>query len=246
MTSIRSVAATSIVEFRINDPEFPLLSRPDPFYNDGNSTIFTGQTVEGDVTGELSARYYDSDARRPGTNGLINSDLPWNRSDPDTPQPGWLVRFGLNPDAIGDTNHTYDKGLPTEGKVKASYVSFTLKNPETVIYQTASLVIDNIVGVTPDEVWAIASDQNFLVTRLAGTTIKSDGGTRIEWNWTDLEIGSDGMEIRVYGLQGADEGYFGVGSLITTFDPPPVPEPSSSLFMGLTAMTLITMRKRRS
>ena len=246
LSSIRSLAVTSLIEFRISDPDFPLQSHPDPYYNDGNSTIFTGQTMEGDVSGELSARYYDSDALRPGTNGLINSDLPWNRADPDTPQPGWLVRFGLNPDEVGVFEHTYDKGKATEGKVPASYISFKLKSAESVIYQTASLVIDNMVGVTPSEVWAVASDENFLVTRLPQATIKSDGGTKIEWDWTDLGIGDDGLEIRVYGLQGADEGYFGVGSVITTYDPPPVPEPSTSLFMGLTAMTLVTLRKRRA
>ncbi|MEI6537096.1 MAG: hypothetical protein WCN98_17275 [Verrucomicrobiaceae bacterium] len=244
--AIEARAATSIVQFAKNDPDFPLQSYLDPFYNDGNSTVFLGQVKAGEITAELSARYYDSDPLRPGTNGLINSDLPWNRADPDVPEPGYLVRFGLQPDGVGNPNHTHDPGGTEEKVVPASYITFRVKSPESVIYDSASLVIQDTRGVTPSRVWAVASDENYLVTRVAAATFTADEGHELRWEWSDLELTSSGLEIRVYGITGADEGYFSVGPLTIITGPPPVPEPSVSVFLGLTSLALVTARRRRS
>jgi hypothetical protein len=214
-------AITSVVQFAKNDPDFPMQVRLDPFYNqldsngnfvsgDGNSSVFLGQVVEGDLVADLSARYYDSDPLRPGTNGLINSDLPWNRADPDTPEPGWLVRFGLDADAVGVFTHTYDSGGGVMQTTPASYVSFKIRSADQVIYETASLILTDTVNVTPSTVWAVASDENFQITRLATTAFSNDDGHELRWDWSNLAIGSAGLEIRVYGILGADEGYFGV------------------------------------
>ena len=240
----KAMAITSVIQFDKNDPLTPIQSYPDPYYNDGNSTVFEGQTKEGDLSATLSARHYDSDPLRPGTTGLINSDLPWNRADPEVPEPGWLVRFGLNPDAIGVLTHTYSEDGFSK-TVPASYISFKINSPETVIYETASLVIDETQGVTPTNVWAIASDDAFSTVRLATSSYSTQHGVKMVWEWDNLEIGGKGMEIRVYGIQGADEGYFVIGSLTTTYNPPPVPEPSISCLLGLAVLGLVNGRRRR-
>jgi hypothetical protein len=240
-----AMAITSLVQFAKNDSQIPLESELDPFYNDGNSTVFKGQVKEGDLSATLSARYYDSDPLRPGTNGLINSDLPWNRADPNTPDPGWLIRFGLNPDKIGVFTHTYtEDGISKT--VDASYISFKMSSPETVIYEGASLTIDKMENVTPSEVWAVVSDENFKNTRVAKVTPGTNGLSKLIWEWDKLEISSKGLEIRVYGLQGADEGFFSVGDITTSYRPPAVPEPSISCLLGLAALGLVNSRRRRS
>ena len=257
LSQLPASAIVSVVQFSKNDPDFPIQVQLDPYYNtldsqgnfvsgDGNSSVFLGQVKEGNLVADLSARYYDSDPLRPGTNGLINSDLPWNRADPDTPEPGWLVRFGLDADGVGIFTHTYDSGGGVMKQAPASYISFKMKSPDQVIYQTASLILEDTVGVTPATIWAVASDENFLVTHLASSTFSSEDGHQLRWDWNNLSIGSEGLEIRVYGILGADEGYFGVGNLVTTYEPPPVPEPTTPLLAGLASLALVTRRKRRS
>ena len=129
----------------------------DPFYNDVNSTIFFGTTVEGDLTSRMAGYYYDSDPVDPGHNGMMNRGLPWNSEDPDHPIPGWLVRFGLEPDGIGNPVHTYP--LPGGGTAEqpASYVSFKVDSPDTVVFEEVGLIIKNIRGAGPagtGTIWA--------------------------------------------------------------------------------------------
>ncbi len=240
----KAMAITSLIDFAKNDSETSLRTYLDPYYNDGNSTVFEGQVKEGELSAALSARYYDSDPLRPGTNGLINSDLPWNRADPDTPEPGWLVRFGLNPDSVGVFTHSFNDGTGIK-QVDASYISFKIQSPEKVIYESASLVIDDTSNVTPSDVWAVASDENFQTTRLATRSFSAGEGHTLTWHWDELTIGSEGLEIRVYGIQGADEGYFNVASLVVGYNPLPLPEPSISCLLGLAALGLVNGRKRR-
>jgi hypothetical protein len=120
-----------------------------------------------------------------------------------------------------------------------------MKSPETVVYQSASLILEDTVGVTPTTVWAVASDENFQVVRVAAATFSSEDGHQLVWNWDALTISSAGLEIRVYGILGADEGYFGVGSVMTVYEPTPLPEPSTTCLVGLVALGLANRRKRR-
>ncbi len=236
-----AMAITSLIDFPQNDSLTPLNSYLDPYYNDGNSTVFESQVSEEGLSATLSARYYDSDPLRPGTNGLINRDLPWNRANPDTPEPGWLIRFGLNPDQVGVFTHTYTEGGISK-TVPASYISFKITSPETVVYENVSLVIDEMMNVTPSNAWAVASDENFQTVRLATETFDNEAGHALAWDWDKLTITSAGLEIRIYGIQGADEGSF----RFTTNAPPPLPEPSISCLLGLAALGLVNGRKRRS
>lgn len=246
-----SHSATFIVEFPNNAD-----AHLDPYYNtldenghlihgDQNSYVFDGVAVEGNVSANLSGRYYDSDPLDPGTMGLLNSDLPWNRTDEDVPQPGWLVRYGLKPDSVGQMIHTHDPGGEDEVVVPASYLSFHVDSPDTVVFSEVSLVIKDIVGVGPSTIWAATSKDNFTDV-LTGVQVFSDEtGLMISWKWTDLELSGKGFEVRVYGFVGADEGTFGTGLVTGIVDPPPVPETSTALLTGCAAMILVTSRKRR-
>ena len=244
LLSLGAIGATNIIYFAGNDPNFPPEPRLDDFYNDGNSSIFTGRTTEGTLTADMSARYYDSDPLRPGTTGLINSDLPWNRPDPDTPDPGWVIRFGLNPDSVGSLLHTYDPGGSEEKMVPASYLKFNVRSPERVLFQSTTLQIDQVKGVTPSNIWAVVGDDNFNRIYLGKYTFTASDGNLLQWEWKDLEIDSTGLEIRVYGMLGADEGRFNVRSITLETDIPAVPEPGSVSLAALAALVLLNHRKR--
>lgn len=239
--------------------DFPKHAKPalDPFYNvldangnringDGNSSVFEGVATEGKVTANMYGRYYDSDALDPGTTGLLNSDLPWNRKDPDVPEPGWLVRFGLPPDSVGELVHTYNPGGADEKVVPASYISFNLHTPETVLFENATLEIRDIYGAGPNTIWAATSKDGFTDAIVGTINFTDDKGYVLSWAWNNLENLDSALEIRVYGFIGADEGTFGTGLLTGTFlPPPPVPEPGTSLLLGLVALGMVTFRKRR-
>ena len=239
--------------------DFPKTSKPqlDPIYNvldaegnrisgDGNSSVFEGVATEGSVTANMSGRYYDSDPLDPGTTGLLNSDLPWNRKDPDVPEPGWLVRFGLAPDAVGSLVHTHNMGGVDETVVPASYISFQMNAPEAVLFQDATLEIRDVYGVGPNTIWAATSRNGFTDAIVGNIQFTDDKGYVLSWTWDNLELLDSEFEIRIYGFIGADEGTFGTGQLNGTYlPPPPVPEPGTSLMLGLVALGAITFRKRR-
>ena len=254
-----TMLTTQLAQAATFSVDFPRTAKPelDPFYNeldangnrisgDGNSSVFEGVASEGSVTANMSGRYYDSDALDPGTTGLLNSDLPWNRKDPDVPEPGWLVRFGLEPDAVGSLVHTYNQGGVDETVVPASYISFQLKTPETVLFQNATLEIRDVYGVGPNTIWAATSRNGFTEAIVGNIQFTDDKGYVLSWAWNDLGVLDTGFEIRIYGFIGADEGTFGTGLLTGTYlPPPPVPEPGTSLMLGLVALGVVTFRKRR-
>lgn len=258
VTSALGLLTCGLVQGATFIVDFPKTANPhlDPYYNeldangnrisgDGNSSIFDGAALEGDLTADLSARYYDSDALDPGTTGMLNSDLPWNRKDEDVPEPGWLVRFGLEPDAVGEFYHTHDAGGPDETVVPASYISFHIKSPETVMFETVELAIKDVYGVGPNTIWAATSGTGFTDAKVGNIVFTPEDGYVLNWDWDNLGLVGTDLEVRIYGFIGADEGTFGTGLLTGTYDPPPVPEPSTSLLFGLVALGMITFRKRR-
>ncbi len=207
--------------------------------------ISDGSTTRRLILNE-DGRYYDSDALDPGTTGLLNSDLPWNRKDPDVPEPGWLVRFGLNPDAVRSLVHTYNPGGIDEAVVPASNISFQLHTEETVLSENATLEIRDVYGVGPKTIWAATSRNGFTDAIVGNIQSTDDKGYVLSWTWNSLELLDTGFEMRIYGFIGADEGTFGTGLPTGTYlPPPPVPEPSTSLMVGLVALGVVTFRKRR-
>ena len=259
LTISLTLLTAQIVQAATFSVDFPRTAKPqlDPFYNeldaqgnrisgDGNSSVFDGVATHGNVTADMSGRYYDSDALDPGTTGLLNSDLPWNRKDPDVAEPGWLVRFGLAPDAVGCLVHTYHAGEADEKVVPASYLSFKLHTPETVIFENATMEIRDVYGVGPSTLWAATSRNGFTDAIVGNIQFTDEKGYVLSWTWNNLEILDTDLEIRIYGFVGADEGTFGTGLLSGTYlPPPPVPEPGTSLMLGLVALGVLTFRKRR-
>jgi hypothetical protein len=243
-------AATFVVDF-------PRTAQPslDPYYNtldaegnyvsgDGNSSVFAGVATEGTLSAELSARHYDSDALDPGTTGMLDSNLPWNRKDPDVAEPGWLVRFGLEPDSVGSVFHTHDMGGANETVVPASYISFHIKSPEEVVFEDITIQIRDVYGVGPSTIWAATSQDNFTAPQTGNITFNSDDGFELNWVWENLSHLSEGIEVRIYGFIGADEGTFGAAAVGGSYDPPPVPEPTASVLLGLCGLMLAHRRRR--
>ena len=142
--------------------------------------------------------------------------------------------------------HTYNPGGIDEAVVPASNISFQLHTEETVLSENATLEIRDVYGVGPKTIWAATSRNGFTDAIVGNIQFTDDKGYVLSWTWNSLELLDTGFEIRIYGFIGADEGTFGTGLLTGTYlPPPPVPEPSTSLMVGLVALGVVTFRKRR-
>ena len=97
---------------------------------------------------------------------------------------------GLNPDSVGSLLHTYDPGGPEELKVPASYLKFNVRSPERVLFQSTTLKIDQVKGVTPSNIWAVVGDDNFSRIYIGKYSFTKSDGNLLEWEWNDLEIDS--------------------------------------------------------
>ncbi|MBP7948791.1 MAG: hypothetical protein KA004_03980 [Verrucomicrobiales bacterium] len=236
-----SLAGTFAIEFH-QDAAY----MADPFYNDVNSTIFFGTAVDGDLAARMAGYYYDSDPVDPGHNGLMNRGLPWNSEDPDHPIPGWLIRFGLQSDAVGNPVHTYP--LPGGGTAQqpASYISFKVDSPDTVLFEEVGVTINNLQGAGPgQQIWAGTSKDNFATGISPTVVMDPNNGLQMSFGWTNFDYLSEGVELRIYGIIGADEGTFDSANLFGRSTPPPVPEPSGASLLGCLLLGMLTRRSRR-
>ncbi len=142
--------------------------------------------------------------------------------------------------------HTYNPGGIDEAVVPASNISFQLHTEETVLSENATLEIRDVYGVGPKTIWAATSRNGFTDAIVGNIQSTDDKGYVLSWTWNSLELLDTGFEMRIYGFIGADEGTFGTGLPTGTYlPPPPVPEPSTSLMVGLVALGVVTFRKRR-
>jgi hypothetical protein len=69
-------------------------------------------------------------------------------------------------------------------------------------------------------------------------------GIDLSITWPSLTVTGEELEIRIYGLKGADYGNYTVGVISGTVLPPPVPEVSSSLLLFLASVGFICRRQR--
>jgi hypothetical protein len=209
----------------------------DPVYSDGQSSIFVG-TVSGDTGIRVSMRGSDY-LQSPKDNkiwGLLDNSLPGNEE-----RPGWLIRAGWQPDAVGarSFSHPY-------GQTPAGYIEVCYERPEGMVFQDISLSIEDPQNLELLNVWAATSNDNYQ-TLAPVTVTKNSQEEFLNLNLNGINyIGADPLKIRIYGLIGEDDGTFNINGTINVLSPPVVvPEPSGLLLLGI-PFFLSLRRKRQS
>ena len=160
------------------------------------------QTAASGVTAAFFGRNYGlvATASQPTDRwGLMTGTVPVPQS-----ASGWLVSFGFQPDAVGSTTHSSGAGL-----TDASYLAIQLQpEPGTRVRATSlSLGLPRFLDLT-DNAWVGVSADGFATAVPVDWSVTA-GGTILEATLPDV-YGALGqpVEVRLYGLLGADEGTF--------------------------------------
>lgn len=204
---------------------------PDSSYNDGESAVFAGNGTKSGFSTALSGVNYGDDVTSNQRWGLLDNSLPWNHA-----VPGGLIRHGFEPTSIGST--TAKVGTDTTA---ASYLLLRITPGEELLFSGLAVELQqtNTLCVDP-RAWASTSADNFSsIFPITGG--QSGHGGRAVWSFDGLDYaGSDPLEIRIYGVVGADEGALPLlrvdGNVV------PVPEPACLSLLG--ALALLVRRRR--
>ena len=211
----------------------------DARYADGESMVL--RTTSGGLTFSLSAVNYGDDALSPTRWGLIDASKPWNRG-----KEGALLQQGFAPSAIGSTTHSFTGAAgATKLETGASYLSVKIdKAPGTMF---ASIKMDLIASTLSmaATAWAGSSGDNFLTAFTPKRGGLSAQGRAYSWTFSNLNyLGDAPLELRFYGLQGADAAQLNSAQL--QVDVIPVPESQTVIPMGLLVAGLLMRRSRRT
>lgn len=211
----------------------------DPAYQDGESMML--RTTSGGQTFTLSAANYGEDELATNRWGLIDASKPWNRG-----KEGALLQFGFDPSAVGSTKHTFTAGkgsTPTD--IYASYVSLKIDKSAATMF--TSIKVDLVASTLSlaSTAWAGTSADNFTTATTSGRGGLNAQGRSASWDFANLNYASDApLEIRIYGLSGADSAL--IKNLNLQVNAVPIPEASTGLVCGLVAVGALTRRRRIS
>ena len=217
-----TMAANILVQF---DPLQTSVTQ-DAHYNDGESAVFDAVADDPRVKVKLAGRDYLQDPLDGEEWGLLDNSLWWNEG-----KKGWLVRQGWESSVIGETvNHQPD------GDVKAAYLQLTMSKPEEVVFGTITVSFENPVNTEFVNLWGSTSADGFGTFSL-GVVEHLLGNEKATVTFSNLNyIGTDPLEIRIYGVLGEDDGTFGVRLTV-------IPEPTVPL-LGISALVLMFPRRR--
>ena len=212
----------------------------DPAYADQESvSLAVNTSSDGSVV--ITGRSYAEDGAAVGRYGLLDGTSPKNLATS-----GFVLRGGLVPNAIGSTLSTFTgvRGVP--GVTAASYLSFKMTAPAGTQFTQLTLDISGFDFNLPSRIWAGTSVNNFGQATLATHSVKG-GVTNFSFNFASLTPNSQEMELRVYGLAGADEAQLRdvtingtVGNLTA------VPEPGSAVLLVSATLAACLIRRRRT
>lgn len=232
---------------------------PDIYYNQNSaegggpwdriSTIFHAPvtTSEGSVTLKSSVygRNYDSDPAKPGTWGLLNRQTLTGLNDPP-----WLIKHGLAPEFPGSPeSYSFIDGVWTPKP--ASYLSFEIEVDtnvanEAVLFDAVSLRIAGLYNTDGDtDIWAATNQNNF--RGFINPAISAEPGVDSDvytFDFGAVDLLGKKLEVRIYGVLGQDQGYFGTTTLSGSFSPVPLPEPSM-VALGLFGLVGCALKRRR-
>jgi hypothetical protein len=211
----------------------------DPQYSDRDSMLL--RTTSNGQTFSLSAAYYGDDELSTSRWGLLDASKQWNRG-----KEGAMLQQGFAPSAIGSTKHlfTSGKGTPTLSTY-ASYVSLLIDKSSATLF--SSVRVDLIASTLSlaSTAWAGTSADNFAsaVTTTRGSI--SSQGRAYSWDFSSLNYSGDApLELRFYGLQGADSAL--INNLQIHLNAVAIPEPRAMLGLGLISAVWLLQRKRKS
>lgn len=226
-----SPAQSAVLSFQLNAATG---SSPDPLYPT-SSTLTTSATNQPGVVATLSGRGYgveeDAGASRWG---VAAGNIAWL-----TNTPGWTIRNGFFPNAIGSTLST------TAGvELAASYMSVTLRGLEAgTVLNDVELTFTDVTFMRPENAWAGASTDAFASP--IPLSYNKVGDTRqLSVTFPELtQIGTEPLEMRIYGVVGVDIGAFNV--LNVKADMIPVPEPGVPMLMTVVMLGAAVAFRRR-
>jgi hypothetical protein len=232
---------------------------PDIYYNqnapegggawDQISTIFHAPVTTSDgsftLKSSIYGRNYDSDPAKPGTWGLLNRQTLTGQNDPP-----WLIKHGLAPEFTGSPEYfSFIEGVWTPKP--ASYLSFEIELDtnhanEAVLFEEVSMRIAGLYNTDGDtDIWATTNQNGFQSAINPVISAEPDVDSDIyTFDFGVVNLVGKKLEVRIYGVLGQDQGYFGSAILGGTISPVPLPEPSMAA-LGLFGLLSCTLKRRR-
>lgn len=208
----------------------------DTRYNDGESMVL--QTSHNGVIGRVSAANYSDDASSSDRWGLVDASKPWNRG-----KQGALIRMGIAPSAVGSTRHEFGAGPGSLRSTDASYISIRIERPSTTLFTDlrVDLLTSNVIAAST--AWGGTSADGFTSVAQPGRPQTNSQGRLISWDFSNLNYtGTEPLEIRLYGLIGADIGT--LKSLRVNIGATPIPEPCTMSLLVACAVMMVAKRTR--
>jgi hypothetical protein len=208
----------------------------DPTYNDGESAVFQGRTLASDLVSTIRGWNYGDDAAGPQRWGLLDNSLPWNQQTP-----GILVREGFEPSAIGSTTSTL-LGISTP----ASRIDFALGRTGggEVLFENITLLLSpNSTLFVDSHAWAATSADGF--QQAYPLNAAPVLGQNVQFTLAGMRYqGTQPLQIRLYGILGADEGTLPL--LRISGDYQAIPEMEPRWLVLLVAGFLLILRRRHT
>ncbi len=209
----------------------------DSRYADGESMLL--RTTSSGKTFTLSAANYGDDELSTSRWGLIDASKPWNRG-----KEGAMLQQGFAPSGIGSTKHTFSlgKGSPTLDTY-ASYVSLKIDKSSALMF--SSVKVDLIASTLSlaTTAWAGTSADNFTSAITTSRGGLNTQGRAYSWDFANLNYRGDApLEIRFYGLQGADAAL--LNSMQVQINAVSVPEARAVTMQGLMGSVWLLRRRR--
>ena len=212
----------------------------DPAYADQESVSLTATSPPDHASVIITGRNYAEDGAKSTRYGLLDGTSPKNLATS-----GFILRGGLIPNAIGSQLSTFAAGRGQTGVTSASYLSFKMTAPSGTQFTEIRLDIEGYDFNLPSRIWAGTSVDNFGQASLATQSVKS-GLTNFGFNLTNLNPASQNLELRVYGIAGADEAQLVNVTVSGTYgNLVAVPEPQSAGLILLPTLAAFLMRRRR-
>lgn len=210
----------------------------DARYADGESMVL--RTTSGGQIFTVSAVNYGDDALSLTRWGLIDASKPWNRG-----KEGALLQQGFAPSSVGSTTHTFSPtaGAPVQ-QTDASYLSVKIDKSAATMF--ASIKLDLIASTInmASTAWAGTSADNFTNPFTATRGGLSAQGRAYSWTFSNLNyVGDAPLELRFYGLQGADAAQ--LNGLQLQVNLTPIPEAQTMIALGMGASMCFLRRRRR-
>ena len=211
-------------------------SQSDAYYADRESVAVRASSGGASVL--LTGRNYGEDGAATLRYGLLDGS-----SLNTFGQPGFVLRSGLTPNALGSQRHTYNDGHGVSGTVNASYLSFNMTAPGGTLFSEIRVDLNGYDFNLPSRIWAGTSVDNYGRAFIPLQSVQT-GLTGFSFYLPGLTP-SPSLELRIYGLSGADEAQLMNATITATFNPiTAVPEPRLTLSLVLLTSLAATRRRR--